>query len=103
MKNRFAFIAQHKYRKILDKCKKYSVTSRTVFIGTYLQGTLSEVLQIIPRRSKKEHKKSVMIATKIPRCGTSKNTQGLSQKIQAIYFKIQGTYFKIYALYFSRL
>ena len=41
-----------------------------------------------------------MIATKIPRCGTSKNTQGLSQKIQAIYFKIQGTYFKIYALYF---
>ena len=42
-----------------------------------------------------------MIATKIPRCGTSKNTQGLSQKIQAIYFKIQGTYFKIYALYFS--
>ncbi len=57
MKNRFAFIVQHKYRKILDKCKKYSVTSRTVFIGTYLQGTLSEVLQIIPRRSKKEHKK----------------------------------------------
>ena len=44
-----------------------------------------------------------MIATKIPRCGTSKNTQGLSQKIQAIYFKIQGTYFKTYALYFSRL
>ena len=42
-----------------------------------------------------------MIATKIPRCGTSKNTQGLSQKIQAIYFKIQGTYFKISALYFS--
>ena len=41
-----------------------------------------------------------MIATKIPRCGTSKNTQGLSQKIQAIYFKIQGTYFKIYGLYF---
>ena len=103
MKNRFTFIVQHKYRKILDKCKKYSVTSRTVFIGTYLQGTLSEVLQIIPRRSKKEHKKSVMIATKIPRCGTSKNTQGLSQKIQGIYFKIQGTYFKIYALYFSRL
>ena len=57
MKNRFAFIVQHKYRKILDKCKKYSVTSRTVFIGTYLLGTLSEVLQIIPRRSKKEHKK----------------------------------------------
>ena len=23
MKNRFAFIVQHKYRKILDKCKKY--------------------------------------------------------------------------------
>ena len=65
--------------------------------------TFGSVTNHPPEEAKKNIKKSVMIATKIPRCGTSKNTQGLSQKIQAIYFKIQGTYFKIYALYFSRL
>ena len=104
MKNRFAFIVQHKYRKILDKCKKYSVTSRTVFIGTYLQGTLSEVLQIIPRRSKKNIKKIGNDSNKnTPAAAHRKTHKAYRKKYKPYIFKIQGTYFKIYALYFSRL